>query len=81
MFLSQNEATSLQSKIIQYRCLLKKAIMVIFLFNNTAKLDNVKKVVNVFMLFKEFCGQLMQQFGKNSYKRISDYENMAFEVM
>jgi hypothetical protein len=55
--------------------------MVIFLFNNTAKLDNVKKVVNVYMLFKEFCGQLVQQFGKNGYKRISDYENMAFEVM
>lgn len=81
MYLTKGESESLRQKMNQFKCLQKKAIMVIFLFNNVTNMSEIKRVINVFMLFKQFNDSLLQQFGKSSFKRIYDYEHMAYEVI
>lgn len=80
MFMSQTETQSLRTKVSQFKALQKKALMIIFLFNNILNLNQIRKVVNVYMLFQQYCQSLQNEF-KNSYKKISDYENISHEIL
>ena len=67
-------------KQMEFKSLQKKAVMITFIFNNIMKMNEVKRVINVYFLFRQFCDDLKAKFN-NNYSRIADYENIIFEVV
>lgn len=60
MHLTITEANSLTQRANQFKQLLRKAVMVIFLFNNVMNMRRIKESLNVFMLFRQFTDKLIQ---------------------
>jgi hypothetical protein len=43
-------------------------------------MNETKRVVNVYILFRQLCDDLRQKFA-NNYRRINDWENIIYEVI
>lgn len=78
--LTSVEQRNIQQKQLEYKSLLKKAVLVTFIFNNLMNMNETKRVINVYLYFRSFCTELKQKFS-TSFKRISDWENTIYEVI
>ena len=78
MSLTPSENKSIESKMNEYRGLLKKSVYLTFMFINM-NVAKIKDVLNVFATFRKYCSDLRAKLP--NYSRIGDFDNIAIEIL
>ena len=79
LMLSSNEEVQLQQRQVEYKDLMKKALMLQYMMMNINP-KNIKVTLNVYFWLQQFTQGLKQKHG-NSYQKIADWDRISNEIV
>jgi hypothetical protein len=80
LIVDKKDMHSLQGKLFEFKSLLKKSILLTYMFQNF-KPSQTKNFLTVFEYFRRFCQKLKEQISNTHYDRIKDFDNIAVELV